>query len=225
MKCITLDIVKRFKFVITSHIKSYQKTTPLLINSLTRNGFSEDNILIIIGGNNFKSSSYFLNCETIFVDHNSFDHTGLIEIIEGNHKSDYWFASHDTCIAGPRFIDFLYSYQPKKDYVSMTDMGWLNMGLFKNTYLQRNKDYILSLKNCSKIRAILSERVFTRLEDFDYFTHDFKCIRTLENENIYKDDKKRNVLYFKELDFYKYQSYEALNIMKPNFYELDSELI
>ena len=170
-----------------------------------------------IGGNESKSNSLFLDCETVFVEHNSYDHTGLIEILEGNHSSDYWFSSHDTCIAGNDFVSFLNNYKPKKDYVSMTDMGWLNMGLFKNTYLERNRKYILSLKNCSKIRAILSERVFTRLEDFDYFVPDYNCIRTLENENIYKDNKKRNVLYFKGLDFYKYQSYEALNIMKPNF--------
>ena len=107
----------------------------------------------------------------------------------------------------------------------MTDMGWLNMGLFKNSYLDRNKDYILSLKNCSKIRAILSERVYTRLEEFDFFVPDSNCIRMLENENIYKDNKKRNVLYYKGLDFYKYQSYEALNIMKPNYTDGSMDLI
>lgn len=225
MKCITIGTVNNFKIVITSHIKSYQKITPLLINSLTRNNFSEENILLVVGGCETKITSSFLKCHTVFVNHNSYDHTGLIEIIEGKHKSEYWFSTHDTCIAGPNFIDFMDSYKPKKDYVSMTDMGWLNMGLFKNSYLQRNEEYILSLKNCSKIRAILSERVFTRLEDYDYFVPDYNCIRTFENENIYKDDKKRNVLYFKGMDFYKYQSYEALNIMRPNFYELDSELI
>jgi hypothetical protein len=122
-------------------------------------------------------------------------------------------------------VEFLKNYKPKKDYVSMTDMGWLNMGLFKKSYLERNKNYILSLKNCSKIRAILSERVFTRLEDFDYFVPDSNCLRTLENENIYNDDKKRNVLYFKDMDFYKYQSYEALNIMRPNFSDNNVDLI
>lgn len=214
-----------FKIVITSHIKSYQTTVPLLINSLTRNNFYSEKILLVIGGNENKSESTYLNCQAVFVDHNSFDHTGLIEILEGKHKSDYWFSSHDTCIAGPNFIKFLRNYKPKKDYVSMTEMGWLNMGLFKNSYLERNKEYIFSLKNCSKIRAILSERVFTRLEDYDYFIRDNNCIRSLENENIYNDDKKRNVLYFKGLDFYKYQSYEALNIMKPNFTDGNVDLI
>ena len=217
--------MNNFKIVISSHIKSYQKTVPLLINSLTRNNLESHKILLVIGGNETRSESSYMGCQTIFVNHNSFDHTGLIEILEGNHKSDYWFSSHDTCIAGPKFIDFLSNYNPKKDYVSMTDMGWLNMGLFKNSYLERNKKYILSLKNCSKIRAILSERVFTRLEDYDYFIRDHNCIRSLENENIYNDDKKRNVLYFKKLDFYKYQSYEALNIMRPNFSDNNLDLI
>lgn len=217
--------MNNFKIVISSHIKSYQKTVPLLINSLTRNNLESHKILLVIGGNETRSESSYMGCQTIFVNHNSFDHTGLIEILEGNHKSDYWFSSHDTCIAGPKFIDFLSNYNPKKDYVSMTDMGWLNMGLFKNSYLERNKKYILSLKNCSKIRAILSERVFTRLEDYDYFIRDHNCIRSLENENIYNDDKKRNVLYFKNLDFYKYQSYEALNIMRPNFSDNNLDLI
>ena len=109
-----------------------------------------------------------------------------------------------------RIICFSKSYEKSYSNFVTSNYG-------KDSYLKRNKDYILSLKNCSKIRAILSERVFTRLEGFDYFVPDYNCIRTLENENIYKDDKKRNVLYFKGMDFYKYQSYEALNIMKPNF--------
>lgn len=214
-----------FKIVISSHIRSYQNITPLFIESLLRSGLSSEQILIVIGGNDSKYISTFMECESVFVDHNSYDHTGLIEVLEGNHKSDYWFSSHDTCIAGHGFVSFLNKYKPKKNYVSMTDMGWLNMGLFKDSYLERNKDYILSLKNCSKIKAILSERVFTRLEDFDYFVPDKNCIRALENENIYKDDKKRNVLYFKGIDFYKYQSYEALNIMKPNYSDGNVDLI
>jgi hypothetical protein len=209
--------VDNFKIVISSHIKSYKKISSLFIESLIRGGLSTDQILLVVGGNEFRSKSSFLDCEAVFVDHNSYDHTGLIEVLEGKHKSKYWFSSHDTCIAGYEFVSFLNKYKPQKDHVSITDMGWLNMGLFKDSYLERNKDYILALKNCSKIRAILSERVFTRLEDFDYFVPDYNCIRTLEKENIYKDDNKRNVLYFKGLDFYKYQSYEALNIMKPNF--------
>ena len=95
----------------------------------------------------------------------------------------------------------------------MSEMAWLNMGLFSNTFIQQNKNYILSLENCSKKRAILSERVFGKLSEFDYFGPQ-KDIQTIRNCKIYNDSKKRIALYFPYLDFYKYQSYEAQKIME-----------
>lgn len=218
--------VCNFKIVISSYKTSYKITAKKLIESLVENNnFPKSQILLVVGGYENKLETNFLDVQTIYVDHNSYDHTGLIEIIEGNHQSEFWFSTHDTCIAGDNFINFIKNFNYKKDYTSMTDMGWLNMGMFHKNYLKRNSEYILSMKNCSKIRAILSERVFTRLEDYDYYIKDFECIRSLENQNIYKDNKKRNVLYFKDIDLYKYQSYEALNIMKPNFTENKMDLM
>lgn len=218
--------VYNFKIVISSYKTSYKITAKKLIESLAENNnFPRSQILLVVGGYESKSESKFLDIKTIYVDHNSYDHTGLIEIIEGQHQSEFWFSTHDTCIAGDNFINFIKSFKYKKDYTSMTDMGWLNMGMFHKNYLKRNTEYILSMKNCSKIRAILSERVFTRLEDYDYYIKDSDCLRSLENQNIYKDNKKRNVLYFKDIDLFKYQSYEALNIMKPNFTENKMDLM
>jgi hypothetical protein len=85
------------------------------------------------------------------------------------------------------------------------------------------KLFFLIQKNCSKIRAILSERTFTRLGDYQFLTPNSKVHRSIENQNIYGDSKNRNVLYFEQLDFYKYQSYEAMSIMKPNFSEHKKE--
>ena len=214
-----------FKIVISSFKTSYETTAKLLIESLVNNNFPKSQILLVIGGYEEKTETTYQDVKTIKVNHNSYDHTGLIEIIENNHESNYWFSTHDTCIAGNNFINFLKNYKHKKDYTSITDMGWLNMGMFHKNYLTRNAEYILSMKNCSKIRAILSERVFTRLEDYDFYIPDYECTRSLEIENIYKDNKKRNVLYFKNLDLFKYQSYEALNIMKPNFSDNKMELM
>lgn len=214
-----------FKIVISSYKTSYETTAKLLIESLVNNNFPKSQILLVIGGYENKSEITYQDVRTIKVNHNSYDHTGLIEIIENKHESDYWFSTHDTCVAGSDFINFIIQFKHKKDYTSITDMGWLNMGMFHKNYLKRNSDYILSMKNCSKIRAILSERVFTRLENYDYYIPDYECIRSLEDQNIYKDNKKRNVLYFKNIDLYKYQSYEALNIMKPNFSNIKMELI
>ncbi len=212
--------IKDLKIVISSFKTSYQNSGKKLIESLIENNsFSSDQILLVIGGYDKRELFTYLNCKAIKVNHNSYDHTGLIEVIESDEKSKYWFSTHDTCIAGSNFISTIQKTKINKDFVAMTEMGWLNMGIFSQKFLDTNKDFILSLKNCSKIRAILSERTFTRLGDYDYLTPNYKVHRSIEDQNIYEDNKKRTVLFFEDLDFYKYQSYEAINIMKPNFTE------
>jgi hypothetical protein len=212
--------LKDLSIAISSYKTSYQVCAKKLIDSLVNdNAFSRDQILLVIGGFDTKESFTFMGCSAIKVNHNSYDHTALIEIIEGNHQSTYWFLTHDTCIAGPKFSKYLKSFIIQKHYTAMTDMGWLNMGVLNQNFIKTNSNFIMSLKNCSKIRAILSERTFTRLGDFDYLVANHKSHRFIETQNIYGDDKQRTVLYFNDLDFYKYQSYEALNVMKPNFTE------
>lgn len=216
--------VKDLRIVISSYKTSYKNSGKKLIESLVcNNNFSSDQILLVIGGYDKREQFEYLNCKAVKVDHNSYDHTGLIEVIESEEQSKYWFSTHDTCIAGPNFISSILKYKINKDFVAMTEMGWLNMGIFSQSFLKKNKSFILSLKNCSKIRAILSERTFTRLGDYQFLTPNSKVHRSIENQNIYEDSKKRNVLYFEQLDFYKYQSYEAVSIMKPNFIEHKKE--
>jgi hypothetical protein len=216
--------VKDLKIVISSYKTSYQNSGKKLIESLVQsNAFNSEQILLVVGGYDRREQFEYLNCKATKVNHNSYDHTGLIEVIEGEEQSKYWFSTHDTCIAGPNFLSSLLKHKINKDFVAMTEMGWLIMGIFSQKFLNVNKPFILSLKNCSKIRAILSERTFTRLGDYQFLTPNSKVHRSIENQNIYEDNKKRNVLYFEELDFYKYQSYEAVSIMKPNFSEHKKE--
>jgi len=216
--------VKDLKIVISSYKTSYQNSGKKLIESLVQsNAFNSDQILLVVGGYDRREQFEYLNCKAIKVNHNSYDHTGLIEVIEGEEQSKYWFSTHDTCIAGPNFLSSLLKHKINKDFVAMTEMGWLNMGIFSQKFLNKNKPFIISLKNCSKIRAILSERTFTRLGNYQYLTPNSKVYRSNEDQNIYEDNKKRTVLYFEELDFYKYQSYEAVSIMKPNFSEHKKE--
>ena len=77
--------VYNFKIVISSYKTSYKITAKKLIESLAENNnFPRSQILLVVGGYESKSESKFLDVRTIYVDHNSYDHTGLIEIIEGN---------------------------------------------------------------------------------------------------------------------------------------------
>lgn len=197
------------KFIISSHISSHHFALPKLINSLRRNNIKEENIFSVVGGANLE----YIENNNIFVTHNSFDHTAIITIIEQKLKSKFWFVMHDTCDVGPEFYNLLKQKEIKHNYTSLTEMAWMNIGLFSQSFIEENKDYILSLRNCSKERAILSERVYSRLDDFGWFGLQKNHQRIRECKNIYNDDKKRDVLYFPFLDFYKYQSYEALRVM------------
>lgn len=197
------------KFIISSHISSYQYTLPKLIKSLQRNNIQEENIIAVVGG----SKTDHIEANNIFVTHNSYDHTSLITVIENKLRSEFWFVLHDTCEMGPEFYNLLKQYKIKHHYTALTEMAWMNIGLFSHHFIEDNKDYILSLKNCSKERAILSERVYSRLDDFGWFGLQKDHQRIRECKNIYNDDKKRDVLYFPFLDFYKFQSYEALRVM------------
>ena len=143
--------VKDLRIVISSYKTSYQNSGKKLIESLVQsNAFNSDQIYLVIGGYEKKENFKYLNCKAIKVNHNSYDHTGLIEIIESGEQSKYWFSTHDTCIAGPNFLSSLLKCKVNKDFVAMTEMGWLNMGIFSQSFLQKNKSFILSLKNCSK---------------------------------------------------------------------------
>ena len=66
------------KFIISSYISSYKYTLPKLKESLIRNNILEKNIISVVGG----CESKFNKDNIIFTNHNSYDHTGIIEIIE-----------------------------------------------------------------------------------------------------------------------------------------------
>ena len=196
------------KFIISSHISSKDKALPKLIKSFEINNIN--NVISIVGG----CSEECFNNNTYYVSHNSFDHTALISILELQLKSKYWFVLHDTCELGPNFYNLLSQYKIKHPYISITEMAWMNMGLFSQDFIEENKNYILSLKNLSKERAILSERVYSRFGEYGWFGRQKDQQRIRNCKNVYNDDKKRDVLYFPFLDLYKFQSYDALKVMK-----------
>ena len=87
------------KFIISSHVSTYEKCALPLKHSLLNNNIPIENIIIVKAGENFKSIEKDLIC----TNHNSFDHNAIIEILESHLNSKYWFITHDTCEAG---LDF-----------------------------------------------------------------------------------------------------------------------
>lgn len=196
--------IPEIKFIINTYINQNKYIYEKLIKSLIDNNIDPKNIYLVIGGcEEEKSEINSINFH--YVKHNSYDHTGLINIIDKNIKSDYWFVLHDTCSVGPNF----YSKLLKKSFAEhnpILEEGWLNMGLFSQRFIDENKKYILSLRNCDKMQAILSEKMYPRLGKSSFLNS--KSDYDLQSAfDVYGDNTERSVVYFPEIDLYKYQTY------------------
>ena len=193
------------KFAINSNINQNKKIINTLVTSLLKNNILSQNIVVFIGGSKESKREIIDGIVYQYVEHNSFDHTAIIGIVEEDYHSDYWMILHDTSEAGKNFYNNLLKH-PKSKFSAVLEDGWLNMGLFSNEFISNNSNYILSLKDCNKMRAILSEQIYSRLGDSSYIN---SRIRTqLKGKTvIYNDGIERLIIYFADLDLYKYQSY------------------
>jgi hypothetical protein len=189
---------------INSHISSYNKCAIPLIKNLIDIQIPINKIYCFIGGCQ-KEDNYIDQCRVYKTNHNSYDHTSYIEIVNKNIESEYWFIMHDTCHVLPNFkkghIKLGY------DMVSILEEAWWNMGLFDYEFLQDNKSYINQLKNCNKTQAILSERFIKRFsENTSYYEKEKDVIDKLPSD-VYSDNILRKSMIFENLGLIKHQSY------------------
>jgi hypothetical protein len=194
------------RFVISSHVSSVSRCASKLVNSLLKCGIDARDILVVVGGSEAAFKDVRQGVEYAYVMHNSYDHTGLIYLTESEQDHPWWWAMHDTTEAGPEFYQKILAFGPKRPHVAVGGEGWLNMGLFSLSFLQEARHYVLSLKNCSKLRAILSERVYSNLtRSASYAPKD--GFTFLDHRDVYGDGVIRRVIYYPALDLYKYQSF------------------
>ena len=194
------------KFVISSHVSSETIAVPKLVKSLLACGVPPEDILVVVGGSKKESVTVRKGIKTAFVTHNSYDHTGLIYLLESEETHPWWWAMHDTTEAGKDFYQQILSVGPTHEHIAVGGEGWLNMGLFSLEFLKRIRAYVLSLKNCSKLAAILSERVYPRLTQSGSYAPQGH-FTFLEHRDVYGDGAIRRVIYYKAIDLYKYQSF------------------
>ena len=201
----TINKQIEIKFIINTYINQNKYIYDKLINGLINNQIDPKNIYLVIGGSPEEKTETINSVNYHYVKHNSFDHTGLINIIDKELQSDFWFVMHDTCSVGTNF----YAKLLKKSFLDhnpLLEEGWLNMGVFSNKFIYDNKKYILSLRNCDKMQAILSEKMYPRLAPSFHLNSksDYDLQSTFD---VYGDGVERSVVYFPEVDLYKYQTY------------------
>lgn len=196
------------RFAVAAHKSDFERTVPTLVRSLVRdNGVDPSQIHVVVGGFDRPATRDFGGVRAHCVDHNSFDHTALIDILERDIPGAWWFNLHATAKAGPEFVKRIVAHGFGVEHFAVLAQGWLNMGLFSRSYLERTREYVLALKNCNKMQAILTEQMYWRFAETRAY-YDWVGPHTHKGaEDVYGDGVPRQVLHMPECDLYKYQQY------------------
>lgn len=142
-------------YIISSNI-NYEQPLQYLLNSM-----SNVDRMVVIGGFNSRHASS--DKRLVWVSHNSYDYTGIIEFLE--HTFDFHshvFMLHDTMEFGEKTDELIRTADPEM-YVTSVWGGQCNLGLYRVDYLLSLKNTILSWKNCSKQDAIKYEGLLYEL--------------------------------------------------------------
>lgn len=154
---------------ISSHRDYYRITLPKLVPQLLASGVKTDQLYVALSGYDAKRESSFLDIPVHEVDHNSFEFTALIEML-GKSKPPYVFLLHDTCEVGNDFLTSISHADTKQtEFMSVDPVGYSNMGLFQSDFIDSIHVYLESLRNTTKIRAMMAEKMFARLARVGYY--------------------------------------------------------
>ncbi len=216
MNLIQAHVTKELHFVISSHINFAPICLPRLLESLHTSGVPHANIRVVVGGSESESEEALKGIFYHYVTHNSFDFTGLIDVLDTNTKAERWFLLHDTCEAGPLFYAKASAYDRQKPLCMASPHGWTNMGAFSWDFLEEARSFIMAMRNCSKERAMLSEGIFMRMGDAGkYAEYDYTVTKNID---VYQQGTMRQRCYFSSIDLIKYMANHAQahkRVLKP----------
>lgn len=198
-----------------------EKTIPIVVESLLNSGIDSENIFVIEGGYNERVISKKEDYTHIFTNHNSLEYTGLIDIVEYELESDYWFNIHDTCKLGKDFKKLLYNipeHLPEK--ISLRRHPSMSIGSYKYSYLLKHRQRLLDIKNTDYSRESLQMWKQKGIEMEDFMLYKLQDCSTdrynpnisdqewniIENQDWYGTGIQRRIEYHPTLDLYKSKS-------------------
>lgn len=204
----------KVKIAVASNKNFKDKSLPVLMPTLLEAGIEKESIHVFVGG--YDEYKYEIHKEVHFhfLDHNSYEYSPLIEIVEKQMESDYWFLIHDTCKVGSTFKEKLLNI-PKSlpEKIAMKQHPCMSIGLYKYSYLLSVKDKLMKIKNKD-----YSEASMNKWKDWGVWNEDYILFKTsppplvypskvpMEKKGInnwYGSNTVRVVEYYPGLDVYK----------------------
>jgi hypothetical protein len=204
------------KIAVGSHEKFYKKTLPIILPSLVKHGIKKTNIIVFIAGNEKSYQTYHSDIEFRFLDHNSFENSAFIDIIESDLSSPFWFFIHDTCKVGPRFKNSMLHVPEYVEKVALRSWQSMSIGLYSNKFIFKYKEKLISIKNLNyeeknlikrKLWGIPNEDLILWLAEPEktYLYNNYNKI-IKDHTNWFGEKTKRFTEYHSNLDLYKNKS-------------------
>jgi len=112
----------------------------------------------VVGGYRERSTHQIIT-QQIFVAHQSFDYTALVDLVEHADEYPAWshvFLLHDTMELSPDSDQLIRTADPSLDCVAVWG-GECNLALYRVDYLLSKRQAILALKDCTKLDAVTAE--------------------------------------------------------------------
>lgn len=208
----------KVKIAVATNINFYKLSLNVVLKSLVDAGIDPKDIHVFNAG--FDESSYFVTEEgmTLYkLNHNSYEYSPLIEIVEKEIESEYWFLIHDTCQVGPKFKELLYNIpENKPEKVALRQHPAMSIGVYRYDYLLSVKDKLLSIKNSNYSEESLAYWKYWGVSNEDFIlwkTHPAPPVynnihnwQVINYDNWYGTGTIRRTEYYPALDLYKNKS-------------------
>lgn len=197
-------------YIINSHV-SY--STPLKTLLASMHGVK--NVFVYVAGAELTSHAVIDNHTFYYVQHNSFDYTGLIEFVQ--HPIPFIthvFCLQDTMVFGANSSWLIKQVDPMADATAAFG-GQCNLVLYDVRYLLSKKDEIISRRNLSKAESIQREGELWRTAVNRQYYHN-SSYKTFSIHRPYGTDVPRMLEYYTAVDIHKYKSCWGQNMKNLN---------
>jgi hypothetical protein len=207
----------KIKIAIVTNINFYKHSLPIILDSLLKSGIERESIYVFNAGFNEKSDEIVDGIQYYYLNQNSYEYSPLIEIVERELESEYWFLIHDTCKVGERFKELLYNIpETKPEKLALKRKPAMSMGSYRYDYLLTIKDKLLSIKNVDFSKESLMKWKRWGVPNEDYILwmtspepmlyNDNNNWSVVKEENWYNTGTIRRTEYYESLDLYKNKS-------------------
>lgn len=201
-------------YIISSCLKYYQSTYPVVVKSLLQSGIQSSQIIFIVGGSETETVDVTEDGISIaFVTYNSFDLTGLIYIAENIDKyQEYknFFLLHDTCEVLPYFKEKSEEFNTLEIIKPLSKNISMNIGMYSSQCLTEQLQVLQNIKyfptsaadlqNVKNFFVVNEDILFNKYRATSVYNSSWKV---LDEVGYYNKDNIRTVELFEDIGIVK----------------------